>query len=133
MREDEIISAVRESTSLPSKVDAERAVAATLSVLGERITAGERTDLAAQLPGGLAEALPPSSGTEARRFALDEFYREVAAREGDGCTEQQARQHARAVMAALRSGLTPGEFDDVAAQLPPEYDDLLGTGGPLHH
>jgi hypothetical protein len=50
--------------------------------------------------------------------------------EGDG---QQARGHARAVAAALKTSLTGGEFEQLATQLPGEYDDLLGTGPVQHH
>jgi uncharacterized protein (DUF2267 family) len=45
----------------------------------------------------------------------------------------QARQHARATMAAVKAGLTGHEFDHVATQLPPDYADLLGTEPVQHH
>lgn len=128
MKEHEIVSAVRQSAHIRTPGEAERAVRATLQVLGDRLAAGETADLAAQLPPGLAEALPEHGPGE--RFGLDEFYRRVAEAEGHDATT--ARQHARAVAAALKSGIAPGELNDVLAQLPDEYDELFAVSGPVH-
>ncbi len=130
MKEHEIISAVEQSAELDTPEHAERAVLATLGVLGSRLAGGETSDLAAQLPPGLAEVLPASGPGE--RFGLDEFYQRVAATEGRGCTVEQARQHARAVLAAVKAGVTPNEFEHLIDQLPDEYADLLGTE-PVQH
>lgn len=131
MQESQLVSAVRQSTTLPDNDSARTAVRATLAVLGQRVAGGESRDLAAQLPDPLAEVLPGTGGGE--RFGVDEFYGRVARLEGDRCTAVQARQHARAVASALRAAITAGELADVRAQLPAEYDDLFGTGPVLHH
>lgn len=128
MKEHEIVSAVRQSTGIEEHDQAERAVRATLGVLGTRLAGGEVRDLASRLPPALAEVLPVDGPGE--RFGLDEFYRRVA--EAGGCTPQQARQHARAVVTALRDNLPQGEVADFADQLPSEYGDLL-SAGPVHH
>ncbi|WP_158851313.1 DUF2267 domain-containing protein [Saccharothrix deserti] len=130
MKEHELVSAVRESTGIGSTDDAERAVRATLQVLGRRLTGGETRHLASQLPPALSSALPEEGAGE--RFGVEEFYQRVAAEEGRDCTPRQARQHARAVVTALRNTLPQGEVDDFAAQLPADYADLLSTG-PVHH
>lgn len=130
MKEHEIISAVRQSAGLDTPEHAEQAVRATLRMLGSRLAGGETSDLAAQLPPGIAEVLPASGPGE--RFGLDEFYQRVAENEGWGCTAEQARQHARAVLAAIKASVTPGEFEDLTDQLPDEYADLLGIE-PVQH
>jgi uncharacterized protein (DUF2267 family) len=131
MKEHEIIAAVQQTAGTDTPQHTQAAVRATLSVLGQRLRGGETSDLASQLPPGLAEALPHTGPGE--RFGLDEFYQRVAAREGNDCTPQDARRHARATFAALRAGLTPGEYDDLVAQLPDEYGELVGTEPVQHH
>jgi uncharacterized protein (DUF2267 family) len=131
MKQDELVSAIRVTGRFESARQAESAVRATLTVLGERISGGETKDLASQLPAAFAETLPPVGGGE--RFGLQEFYRRVAELEGDSCTTPKARRHARAVVAALKAGISPAEFEDVAAQLPTEYDDLLSRENVIHY
>ncbi|ABW13387.1 MULTISPECIES: DUF2267 domain-containing protein [Frankiaceae] len=131
LKQDEIVSAVRGTARIDSVEHAEAAVRATLSVLGERLSGGETKDLASQLPSPFAQALPPAGRGE--RFGLDEFYRRVAEREGEGCDEAHARQHARAVVAALKASISPDEFEDVAGQLPSDYADLLGREPVIHY
>jgi uncharacterized protein (DUF2267 family) len=128
MNADQIVSAVRESAGIDSHEHAERAVRATLTVLGQRLST-EASDLAAQLPPELAACLPADAAVE--RFGLGEFYERVAAEEGQGCTPEQARQHARAVTAALRETVG-AEYLQVLDQLPGDYADLTHTENVQH-
>ena len=128
MKTHEFVSAVQESARIPDHGHAAQAVRATLNVLGQRLST-EAEDLAAQLPAELAEALPTDGSVE--RFGVQEFYERVADREGRGCTPEQARQHARAVTAALRAAVGP-EYRDVLDQLPGDYADLMHTEN-VHH
>ncbi|WP_433032280.1 DUF2267 domain-containing protein [Actinomycetospora sp. CA-053990] len=125
MQEHEFVSAVKESLDLPDNNSAERAVKATLTVLGQRLEGGEAKDLASQLPGGLADALPNEGGGE--RFDVDTFYQRIAEQEGDGVTVAQARQHARAIAKGLETALTDGEWQNFTSQLPKDFQDFLGT------
>lgn len=131
MKADEIVSAVQQSAGIDTPEHARQAVRATIGVLGQRLSGGETKDLASQLPSEFAAELPPSGPGE--RFGLAEFYQRVADNEGGGCTPQQARQHARAVAAALKVVVTGQEFNQIAAQLPTEYEDLLSSGPVQHH
>ncbi|MDQ0381811.1 DUF2267 domain-containing protein [Amycolatopsis thermophila] len=132
MKEHEIVAAVRRTAGLEDAEHAAAATRATLTVLGQRLAGGEPGDLAGQLPGGIREALP-STG-EGARFGVEEFYRRVMDEEGRGCTQDGAREHARAVVAALKAGVSQGEFDDLVQQLPAEYrDDLLSTAPVTEH
>jgi uncharacterized protein (DUF2267 family) len=103
-----------------------RATEAVLETLAERISHGEVEDLIADLPVELHEALrrgDANSNGAATRFDLDEFVHRVAEREG--VTRDEARDHARAVFAALREALPGKEFFDVTDQLPDDYAVLL--------
>ncbi len=123
MKFDQFVKEVRTRAELDSTEHAEKAARATLSVLGERLAGGEPSDLASQLPPEIADAL--RSDTPGESFDVDEFYRRVADREGTGCTPGQAREHAMAVMSTVVDTVTPGQRDDVAAQLPAGYSELL--------
>jgi len=125
MQEHEFVAAVKESLGLPDNQSAERAIRATLTVLGQRLEGGEAKDLASQLPGGLADALPNEGAGE--RFDVDTFYQRIADQEGDGVTVAQARQHARAIAKGLETALSGGEWNNVTSQLPQDFQDFLGT------
>ena len=101
---------------------AELAITATLQTLSERLTSGEATDLAAQLPEELKAPLQRSA-EEAEGFSLEEFYGRVAEREGVDI--ETARNDASAVMSVLRLAVTPGQLDDLMAQLPSEFNVLF--------
>jgi uncharacterized protein (DUF2267 family) len=125
MQEHEFVAAVKESLGLPDNQAAERAVKATLTVLGQRLEGGEAKDLASQLPGSLADALPNEGAGE--RFDVDTFYQRIAEQEGEGVTVAQARQHARAIAKGLETALTDGEWQNFTSQLSQDYQDFLGT------
>jgi uncharacterized protein (DUF2267 family) len=55
----------------------------------------------------------------------DEFVAKVAEREG--VSPEQAREHVEAVLATLRESVTPGECNDIEAQLSDDYRDLLAA------
>lgn len=121
MQYSEIVSAVQKSAEIDTQEHAEKAVKATLKVLGQRL-ATESKDLASQLPPELADQLDQSG--EAEKFDLDEFYQRVADEEGHGCSARDARRHARAVTAALRVAVGP-EYVHVVDQMPDGWEDLL--------
>lgn len=112
-----------EVAGLP-KDQAESLAHATLRTLADRITGGEADDLAAQLPQPLKEDLHKDR-EEAERFDVDEFVRRVSERAH--VDENTARTGAMATMMTIREAVTPGEFDDITAQLPQEYRELVGA------
>jgi uncharacterized protein (DUF2267 family)/ribosome-associated translation inhibitor RaiA len=106
---------------------------AVLDALGERLTSGEVEDLAAMLPEDLARALKRGDARSKgapRPLGLIEFERRIADRES--VTPEEARRHARAVLAALREAVGDKEFSDALAQLPRQFRVLLedDTGEP---
>ena len=98
-----------------------RAVRATFETLGERIEGAERRELAAELPAGMKEWL--FEQPDSQHFALDEFYRRIAAR--SGLSRSETVTVARAVMVTLRRIITSGELGDVLILLPDEFLDLF--------
>lgn len=120
MNQAQLISAVSKSTGL-SNVQAERAIHATLTVLGERLAGGRTKDLALRLPARFADDLPQEGTGE--RFSVREFYKRVAYE--TRCTPAQARLSARAVTVALKNSVTGREFNDISEQLSKDFDDLL--------
>jgi uncharacterized protein (DUF2267 family) len=118
---EEFINAVAERAGLPHD-EAESLTHATLGVLAERISGGEAEDLKAQMPKELQpDLIPPQE--EAQPFGADEFARRVAQRAG--ISEADAGAGVIAVLATIRDQVTPGEFDDVLAQLGREFAELV--------
>jgi uncharacterized protein (DUF2267 family) len=127
MKDDELISAIRKNSDLDTPHDLEKAAHATLSVLGQRLAGGQPLHLGAQLPKTFADDLAVEG--EGERFSLDEFYDRVA--RAEGTDKDNARRHARAVMAGMKSAVDRNEFEKMLSQLPSDYADLVGTG-PVH-
>jgi uncharacterized protein (DUF2267 family) len=101
--------------------EAERTSVEVLQELSDRLTGDEAWDLLAQLPARLKTAVIISPA--AQPIGADEFVTRVARQLG--IEKDEARNRIRAVFATLRRAVTLGEFDDVLAQLDPEYADLL--------
>jgi putative intracellular protease/amidase/uncharacterized protein (DUF2267 family) len=102
---------------------AERAIVATLTTLGERISEGEAEDLARHLPDSLAALLVQPG--DARSFPADELFRRVAEREGTDVDPETAERHAAAVVAALARREGRKELHDMLLQLPRELRERL--------
>jgi uncharacterized protein (DUF2267 family) len=106
---------------------APHALEAVLEALAMRISAGQAEDLAAQLPSQLRTAIGRGLARKGREHALpltlDQFLDEIATLEG--IDRDRARDHARAVLLALRETVPEKEWNDTWAQLPDEYRHLL--------
>lgn len=103
---------------------AEALIQATLRTLAERISGGEARDLADQLP---EELRAPLTGAEEapETFGVEEFVGRVADTAGEDLGTAAAG--ARAVMITLREAVPRSDFDDITAQLPNNFIDLLGA------
>jgi uncharacterized protein (DUF2267 family) len=106
-----------------SPEQAERLIEATLTVLADRISAGEAEDLAAQLPKGIRDWLV-SKEEPAQKFDLEEFIRRVSERAAVDL--YTGTRGVRAVLSTIRRAATTGEFEDVLAQLPKEFTEFIG-------
>ena len=108
-----------------SEEQAEDAAVAVLCALEQRLFSGEAQHLNAQLPAILRELVrrcPLHRGAFPRRFGREEFFRLIA--EDLGPEAGDLEETVRNVFAAVRSQITDGEADDVAAQLPSDLLDL---------
>jgi uncharacterized protein (DUF2267 family) len=123
MKQDEFMTKVGQRADV-SLETADALTAATLQALAERISGGEAKDLAAQLP---AELKPHLTGADepAQRFGAEEFVRRVAERAGTD--PDRARAGVRAVFTTIRESVTSGEIDDIMAQLPKDFAELVGA------
>jgi uncharacterized protein (DUF2267 family) len=121
MKYEEFIDGVADRTALP-RDEAESLTRATLQVLGERLSGGEAEDLRAQLPKQLKVDLV-SPREEAEAFDADEFAQRVSQRTGLNAADAGAG--VLAVLATIREAVSPGEFEDVLAQLGREFAELV--------
>ena len=120
MKHGEFIKHVHERAGVPKDM-AGTLTRATLETLADRLAGGEPHDLASQLPPELQHYVRPGEKVP-ERFGVEEFIgRVAAAAKVDGET---ARRGVRAVLITVREAVTPGEWDDVMAQLPAEYSEI---------
>lgn len=102
-----------------------RATAAVLHALRDRLTTDEADQMFAQLPEELKEIW--AEGEEAEREPIkmkrEEFYERIVRDAGLPST-REARWMTLAVFAALKEQVSPGEAQDVMAQLPRDLKEL---------
>lgn len=112
----------RKGWSLPS---AKHATAAVFHALRDRLTPEEADQVMAQLPVDLKTVWEEGEepGRRPLKMHRDEFLERVR-REAGLTSLQEARQSTRAVFAALKKQLSPGETSDVFAQLPKDLKEL---------
>src|SRR4051794_38067713 len=116
----EFLKTVSEHAGVPSD-EAQRAVGAVLTTLAERITGGEARDIAAQLPAEVRPYLQSPEPAEA--FDREEFLRRVAERAG--APLPAATRYERGVFVALGRAVSRDELEDMIAQLPRDFGDLI--------
>lgn len=116
---------VQHRLELSSTGEALRAVRATLTTLGERIQAGEASDLASPLPMEIDRYLRDAESGQ--RFDYDEFVERVWSREemSDPDDRADAAYHAQVVLAVVAETVPETEMKQVRGQLPAEFDPLF--------
>jgi uncharacterized protein (DUF2267 family) len=104
---------------------AKRVTAAVFHALRDRLTPDEADQLAAQLPLELKDVWAAGEGFERPPVKMNraEFLERVR-EEADLPSEREAQWATLAVFAALKAQLSPGEADDVLAQLPKDLKEL---------
>ncbi len=96
----------------------------------ERIVGDEASQLAAQLPEGIAKHLRGREGQGGNHFKIEEFYQRVCDR---GSVEPEtAAIYARGVFATLASAVSPSEFADVKINLSKDYDEIFTAPADVH-
>lgn len=125
MEYNDFVGRVRERAGLESNEKALQVSQATLETLSERLSGGEARDFLSQLPEAIK--LSVSAIPESHPYSLDEFIERVSEQEGTDAST--ARDHARVVLEVLAEATTAGEFADICAQLPKEYESLVPGAG----
>jgi len=127
VRSDEFLARVRDRGEYYSQEEAEQVSTAVLWVLASRITPEEATDLAAQLPAPLDDALRLERGRP-ETFDREEFLRRVA--QQTGARPRTAEWDASAVLCTVADAVSSGEVEHLLDQLPSDYADLFGRLEP---
>lgn len=125
MEYQQFIDHVVDEGAFGTKAEAEQATLAVLDLLGQRLSAGESTDLAEQLPSELKAPLDRHTG-EAESFDVDDFLRRLAEQLGRGIGPEEARPQASAVLNTVAQAVSPGELDNLRSQLPAGFGALIG-------
>lgn len=124
---DEYTGQVQNRLALPSTAESLRAIRATLTSLGERLQAGEASDLAASLPMEIDRYL--TEAESGQRFDWDEFVDRVWERENmtDEGDRADAAYHAQVVVDVTAEAVPPGEMRQVRDGLPADegWDTLF--------
>ena len=132
MRYHELVEMVQDEGALDTQAEAEEALRATLSSLGECLYRTERRHLASQLPKEakdfLTEFVVDSEVTRqgAACLTIQEFYDNVGARAD--VTRSRAMERAKAVATVLRRALPEGEWRHIILEMPKAYRELLTEG-----
>jgi uncharacterized protein (DUF2267 family) len=126
MEHDRFIGLVQDRAQLDSRGAAEVATRATLETLAERLAGNEPSNLAAQLPQGIADNLEHIWSGMGESFSMDEFFQRVSQRENADLPD--AVYHSRVVIEVLQEAISEGEMNDIRDQLLPEYAPLLEAG-----
>jgi uncharacterized protein (DUF2267 family) len=103
-----------------SDSEAERALRCIVEKLATRLTTDERYDFAAQLPTELQEVAEIEDDTPTTTG--QEMIQEICAEED--IDEKHAKKQLHAVWLTLEDSISPGEIEDIKAQLP---NDLVAT------
>lgn len=110
---------------------ARRGTAAVLRALRDRLTPAEADQVAAQLPSELKEVWTEGDKVERRPLKMHrrEFYDRVK-QEARLASLRQAQWMTLGVFAALKEQLSPGEAEDVLAQLPKDLKEVWAEAQP---
>jgi uncharacterized protein (DUF2267 family) len=104
---------------------AKRATTAVLQALRDRLTMDEADQVFAQLPEALKKVWAAGEAAEREPIKMDrdEFYERVM-REAGLASQRDTRWMILAVFAAIKEQISPGEAEDVMAQLPKDLKEL---------
>jgi uncharacterized protein (DUF2267 family) len=125
MTEDAFYRTVMKTSGDDRRAMAKQATAAVFHALRDRLTREESSQVVDQLPAALKAIWRTGEKADRRPVKLHrlEFFERVKAEMGAAST-REARWTTLAVFAALKEQLSPGEAEDVLAQLPKDLKEV---------
>jgi uncharacterized protein (DUF2267 family) len=125
MKYKDIVAKTRQRANI-SEQRADAVSRATIQALSEQVSGKQFHDLLEQLPRELKQSATSTSDA-ARQRSLDDF----AARVGElsNVDVAEAREDIKAVVATVAETVSHEQLQDVFAELPPAYIDLLPVDG----
>lgn len=133
MNFDEFTGQLQHRLELADTGESVRAIRATLTTLGQRLQAGQATDLAGALPMEIDWYLTGAVDEHGQRFDWDAFVTRVA--DIEGTDPPEAAYHAQVVMDLVGEAVPDSELEHVRDQLPEGEEDwgelfaLIDSGG----
>jgi len=126
MDHDTFIGTVQQRADLASRGAADSATRATLATLGERVTAEEAGDLAAQLPMEVGRYLTDVE-EHGQQFDAEAFADRVADRAEASDVDDEPTKATRAVLSVATGATDTGLIQDAVSQFPQDegYGALL--------
>jgi uncharacterized protein (DUF2267 family) len=123
---------VERTAEIDSHEKARTMTAAVLHALRDRLTPEEALQARAQLPEPLKRVWDEGDDLDRRPLRIDlaQFHARVMEEAGLAST-REARWATLAVFAALKEALTPGEAEDVMAQLPKTLKEAWAEAQPI--
>ena len=121
MKFNEFVGQVQYRLELPGEDEAVRATRAVLETLGERLQAGQATNLAGSLPMEIDYYL--ETADHGQRFDHDEFVDRVADRAD--LDRSDANYYGQVVVGLVSELVSRAEIEEVRAHLPNDFDDLF--------
>lgn len=134
MQNNEFIAQVKQLAGIESADEALQATRAVLETLADHLAGNAPAKLAAQLSeeiGALITEHKSDPNADGEGFGVEEFLNRTANRAGLEDSETTKR-YSIAVLAALRTAISDGEFDKMRGTLPAEYDELFGSDSSEH-
>lgn len=130
MKTEAFYRTVLEASADRHRDEVKRGTAAVFHALRDRLTPEEAAQLAAQLPAPLKAvwAAGERAGRRPVKLHRSEFYLRVM-QEARLPSTREARWMTLAVFAALKRQLSPGEAEDVLAQLPKDLKEIWLEAG----
>lgn len=127
MDESEFYDRVEERTEFESEGEALAITHATLEAFSERISEGQARDLADDLPRPIAESLTHHHGNPAE-LSLAEVAERIESHDEVDADLEARDERIAAVLGTLAEATGEG-FEDLRAQLPSEFEELIESAG----
>lgn len=126
MEEQEFYDRVESRASFESEGEALAITHATLEAFSERISEGQARDLTDDLPRPIAESLTHHHGNPAE-LSLEEVVERIESHDEVDADLEARDERIAAVLGTLAEATGEG-FEDLRAQLPSEFEELIESG-----